>query len=169
MASQAKDHEVIEPVKGVARFRAALQNVSGPAIVAINALRTSRLFTGGDNQSSRRLVLPVTGAASSPRHRGQKATLLEEGVHDMGMDPFWANIRDIASRAEDHYEILGADLEKRHYGEWVSIEADTGEYVFGTSRQDACANFKARFGAETPSWTTRVGMPDYACGGIGPL
>ncbi|UVO53069.1 hypothetical protein [Sphingomonas sp. SUN039] len=75
------------------------------------------------------------------------------------MNAFWERLDAVASQAKQHYAKLEATIEPLHFGEWVSIDAESGAYVFGGTRREACENFEARFGATTPSWTTQVGMP----------
>jgi len=68
----------------------------------------------------------------------------------------------VSAAVEPHYASIRDELEKRHYGLYVMIDAKTLDYVLGRTVSDTHAKFIERFGEDAPGWCTRIGASAFA-------
>lgn len=67
-------------------------------------------------------------------------------------------------RGESLYQRLRADLEAKHFGRYVMINTETGDYVTGETLSVAHTEFLNRYGLDAPGWGTRIGVSAFAGG-----
>ena len=60
-------------------------------------------------------------------------------------------------------------FEQAHFGKWIEINIETGEYVMGDTKQKAVDEFARRFGEHAPCYQEQIGCPIYVGGSIGLL
>jgi hypothetical protein len=79
--------------------------------------------------------------------------------HRGGMD---RGLRDIAEIGKRRYTSIKENLESDHFGAHVMINTETSDYVIAPTISQVDAAFIERFGADAPSWSTRIGVSIFA-------
>lgn len=77
--------------------------------------------------------------------------------------------RQVIKRAKDFYRKAQSEIESKHRGAYISINAITGEYVFADTILEVVKLFDRQFGSKTPSWVTQVGNKGHVRLGAGHL
>jgi hypothetical protein len=71
-------------------------------------------------------------------------------------------LRDIAEIGERRYDSIKEMMERDHFGAHVMINTDTSDYVVAPTLLQVYTAFIERFGEDTPSWSTRIGVSVFA-------
>lgn len=74
-------------------------------------------------------------------------------------DRLFERIDGIAKQGRKYYAMLQENLEHEHWGKCICINADTGEFVLGDTLSDVHKKFDDRFGADTPAYNAKIGIP----------
>lgn len=57
----------------------------------------------------------------------------------------WPDTREIAQKGQKVFESLTQELEKQHFGQFIAIEVDSGEYFIGDTGIKATRKAQTRF------------------------
>ncbi|MHB8270302.1 hypothetical protein [Bradyrhizobium sp.] len=71
-------------------------------------------------------------------------------------------LRDIAEIGERRYDSIKEMMERDHFGAYVMINTATSDYIVAPTLLQVHTTFIERFGADAPSWSTRIGVPVFA-------
>jgi hypothetical protein len=71
-------------------------------------------------------------------------------------------LRDIAEIGERRYNSIKEMMERDHFGAYVMINTATSDYIVAPTLLQVHTAFIERFGADAPSWSTRIGVPVFA-------
>jgi hypothetical protein len=71
-------------------------------------------------------------------------------------------LRGIAEIGERRYDAIKESLERDHFGAYVMINTETSDYIVAPTHLQVYTAFTERFGADAPSWSTRIGVSVFA-------
>jgi hypothetical protein len=67
-------------------------------------------------------------------------------------------LQDIAAIGERRYDSIKEMMERDHFGAYVMINTETSDYIVAPTHLQVYTAFTERFGADAPSWSTRIGV-----------
>jgi hypothetical protein len=71
-------------------------------------------------------------------------------------------LRELAEIGERRYDAIKENLERDHFGAYVMINTETSDYIVAPTHLQVYTAFTERFGADAPSWSTRIGVSVFA-------